>query len=70
VASRFYGKNFGQTEFQIVEGASTNSTDMELSVDLVKLAATAASGGAGNWMVQQFLDELKNYFSGKGTRIT
>lgn len=33
MASRFYGFNRGQNEFQVTEGASTGSTDVELRVD-------------------------------------
>ena len=63
MASRSYNKSVGQTEFQIVEGTNAPGTgDMELRVDLTKLHG-------GNWEVIQFLDELKNYFAGKGTRI-
>lgn len=34
MASRYYGINKGQTEFAIVEGSSTNSTNIELVVNL------------------------------------
>lgn len=37
MAHAFYGVNLGQTEEQVVEGASTNSTDIELNVDLSKI---------------------------------
>lgn len=36
MASRYWGINRGQTEFDIVEGSSTNSTDLELVLDLTK----------------------------------
>ncbi len=36
MASRYYGLNRGQTEFQVTEGASTGSTDIELRVDTGK----------------------------------
>lgn len=36
MASRFIGINRGQSEFSVVEGASTNSTDIELRVDTGK----------------------------------
>lgn len=36
MASEYYGLNRGQTEFQIVNGTSTNSTDIEVRVDLTK----------------------------------
>lgn len=34
MASRYYGINRGQNDFQIVEGSSTNSTNIELVVNL------------------------------------
>jgi hypothetical protein len=38
MASRFYGANVGQMQPKdIVEGASTNSTAVELAVDLTKV---------------------------------
>lgn len=36
MAIQYYGINRGQNEFDIVEGASTNSTDMEFALDLSK----------------------------------
>ena len=36
MASRFIGINRGQSEFSVVEAASTNSTDVELRVDTGK----------------------------------
>lgn len=36
MASRFYGLNRGQTEFQVTEGSATGSTDVEVRVDLTK----------------------------------
>lgn len=36
MASEFYGFNRGQTEFNVTEGSSTGSTDIELRVDLTK----------------------------------
>lgn len=36
MASRYWGINRGQTEFSVVEGAATNSTDAELVLDLTK----------------------------------
>lgn len=34
MASRYFGISRGQKEFDIVEGSSTNSTNVELVVDL------------------------------------
>lgn len=63
MASRSFSKTIGQTEFSIVEGTNAPGTgDVELRVNLATLHG-------GNWEVLQFLDELKNYFAGKGTRI-
>lgn len=36
MANRYFGLNRGQTEFDIVQDSSTNSTDIELRVDLSK----------------------------------
>lgn len=36
MASEFYGINRGQTEPDVVKGTSTNSTDIEVRVDLTK----------------------------------
>lgn len=36
MASRYYGLNRGQTEQNVAEGSSTNSTDLEVVFDLTK----------------------------------
>jgi hypothetical protein len=36
MASRFIGLNRGQSEFDIVDGSSTGSTDLEVRIDLTK----------------------------------
>lgn len=36
MANRFYGLNRGQTEFNVTEGASTGSVDVEVNIDLTK----------------------------------
>lgn len=54
MASRYYGMNKGQTEFDIVEGSSTNSTDFELVVDL-------STNSPSKEDVYLFLDKLENY---------
>ena len=63
MASISASKTVGQTEFQITAGTSApGAGDMEFRVDLTKLTG-------GNWTVEQFLDELKNYFAGKITAV-
>lgn len=41
MASEYYGLNRGQTEFQVVNSSSTNSTDIEVRIDLTKGFTTA-----------------------------
>lgn len=53
MASEYYGLNRGQTEFSIVNGTSTNSTDIEVRVDLTKSWKKAE--------VLQKLEEIKNH---------
>lgn len=38
MASRFFGMNAGQGEADVVDGATTNSTDVEISVNLANIA--------------------------------
>ncbi len=60
MASISASKTVGQTEFQITAGTSApGAGDMEFRCDLTKIEKGT------NWQVMQFLDELKNYFSGK-----
>jgi hypothetical protein len=43
MASRYYGVERGQTRKDVVEGSSTNSTGIELVVDLTKVSADGYS---------------------------
>jgi hypothetical protein len=64
MAHRFYAKNRGETEFQIVEGASTNTKTFELNIDL---SAFAADQQGVALEASIFLDELKDYLMGKSS---
>ncbi len=59
MASHYYGINRGQTEFSVVESTSTNSTDIELVIDLTKNVTKS------ELMVK--LEELANYILTKST---
>ena len=62
MADRFFGLNRGQREFDVTEGASTGSTDIEIRVDTGK-----------SWKkseILQKLEELKNHILAKQTTFT
>ena len=61
MASRFIGLNRGQTEFDIVEGASTGSKDCELRVDTGKNLTKTE--------VRIMLEQIQNYLQTKNTTI-
>lgn len=52
MANRYYGFNRGQTEFEVTEGASTGSTDVEFRVDDTKNLTKDE--------LERFLQMLKN----------
>lgn len=52
MADRFYGVNRGQTEFAVVDQATTPSTDIEIVVDLAKNLTKSE--------VLILIDEIKN----------
>lgn len=41
MAQEYYGLNRGQTEFNVVNGTSTNSTDIEVRIDTSKNFTTS-----------------------------
>ena len=43
MASRYYGVNVGQVKKDVVEGSSSNTTGIELVVDLTKVSADGLS---------------------------
>ena len=61
MASRFIGLNRGQTEFDIVEGASTGSKDVELRVDTGKSLTKNE--------VTMMLRQIASYLTTKNTTI-
>lgn len=61
MASRYYGINKGQTKKDVVEGSSTNSTGIELVVDLAAVTATSK----GQEEVLQALDYIRAYIMSK-----
>lgn len=54
MAKRFYGINRGQHQTDVVEGAATNSTDIELAVDLSK----SLTRDEVMFLVQFIVDEI------------
>lgn len=61
MASRYYGVEKGQTRKDVVEGSSTNSTGIELVVDLTKV--TADSTGMNE--VLKGLEYIKEFIMSK-----
>jgi hypothetical protein len=52
MAHRFYGLNRGQTEFDVVDAATTQTKDIEVNIDLSK--------GLEKVEIAVKLDEIKN----------
>jgi len=52
MAKRYWGANQGQTEFQVLESSATNSTQLELVLDL--------AGGLSKNDVLILIEEIKN----------
>lgn len=61
MASRYYGINKGQRKTDVVEGSSTNSTGIELVVDL----AAIAGDGQAKRDILNALEYLKQYIINK-----
>lgn len=70
MAVRFYGRNFGQTEFSVTDTATTSTLDVEVQVNLANIPAQAGGARTSNNDVILALKDIINYLSGKGTRIT
>ena len=61
MASRFFGINLGQTEVNVVEGASTNSTDVEVQVNLATVTTQQQVLNMLDYISQFFLRETTKY---------
>lgn len=61
MASRYFGVERGQTRKDVVEGASTNSTGIELVVDLTKVTADST----GMNQVLEGIEYIKQYIISK-----
>lgn len=58
MANIFYGKNRGQTQYQVTEGAATGATDIEVRIDTTKFVG---SGKGSKEEALRSLEEIKNY---------
>lgn len=68
MAQRYWSINFGQTEFNVTETATTTAgADIEVRVNL---SAIPASENGGNAAVRQKLQEIENFITGKSTRVS